>query len=146
MLKKNKQLIIITIIFLNFANSLFASENFYKNAIEKYNKKNFEDAKFLFQRNIIFNPRDAKSYLYLAKIYNNEENQKEELKNINTVILLDPKNEEAVYMLIKIDLKKSNYLEVKKLLKTFLVICNNLCEKEKSVLEALTNIEPKNES
>jgi tetratricopeptide (TPR) repeat protein len=145
MLKKKTQLIII-IIFLNFANSLFASENFFKDAIKKYNEKKFEDAKFLFQRNIVFNPKDTKSYLYLAKIYNNEENQKEELKNINTVILLDPKNEEAVYMLIKIDLKKSNYLEVKKLLKTFLVICNNLCEKEKSVLEALTNIEPKNES
>ena len=145
MLKKKTQLIII-IIFLNFANSLFASENFFKDAIKKYNEKKFEDAKFLFQRNIVFNPKDTKSYLYLAKIYNNEENQKEELKNINTVILLDPKNEEAVYMLIKIDLKKSNYLEVKKLLKTFLVICNNLCEKEKSVLEALNNIEPKNES
>jgi len=145
MLKKKTQLIII-IIFLNFANSLFASENFFKDAIKKYNEKKFEDAKFLFQRNIVFNPKDTKSYLYLAKIYNNEENQKEELKNINTVILLDPKNEEAVYMLIKIDLKKSNYLEVKKLLKTFLVICNNLCEKEKSVLEALTNINPENES
>ena len=142
-----KKLFIYTLLihlFFNITGS--AKDNFFDEAKNMYDKKKLEDSKFLFQRNIVFNPKDAKSYLYLAKIYNNEENQKEELKNINTVILLDPKNEEAVYMLIKIDLKKSNYLEVKKLLKTFLVICNNLCEKEKSVLEALTNIEPKNES
>ena len=39
-----------------------------------------EESKFLFQRNIVFNPKHAKSYLYLAKIYNSEENEKEEIK------------------------------------------------------------------
>jgi hypothetical protein len=84
--------------------------------------------------------------LYLAKIYNLEENEKEEEKNINTVLLLEPKNEEAIYMLIKIQLKKSNYLKVKELSKTFIKNCKNLCEKNKSILESLKNLEPKNES
>ena len=32
--------------------------------------KNMNDAKFMFERGIVFNPKDSKSYLYLAKIYN----------------------------------------------------------------------------
>ena len=64
----------------------------------------------MFQRNIVFNPKDAKSYLYLAKIYNSEENEREEEKNLNTTLLLEPNNEEAMFMLINIRLKRSNYL------------------------------------
>ena len=129
MIKKIKQLLII-IIFLNCGGSLFASENFFKKGLQKYNEKKFEDSKFLLQRNIVFNPKDTKSYLYLAKIYNFEKNQKEEEKNIMTVLLLDPKNEEAFYMLMEIKLKKSNYLEVKKSLIIFSKICKNFCEKK----------------
>jgi len=105
-----------------------------------------EDSKFLFQRNIVFNPRDAKSYLYLAKIYNFQKNEKEELKNLKTALLLEPDNEDAMYMLINIELEKSNFSEVKDLTKKFNVICSNLCEKTKSINERLENIEVKNES
>ena len=96
--------------------------------------------------NIIYNPKDANSYLYLAKIFNFEKNEKEELKNLNTTLLLEANNEEAMYMLINIKLKKSNYSEVKSLLEDFLVVCKKLCEKEKKIKESLKNIEPKDES
>ena len=33
------------------------------------------------------------SYLYLAKIFENEENEEYEELNLNTVLLLNPKNE-----------------------------------------------------
>ena len=145
MFKKIKFLLII-IIFSNCTNAIFAVENFFEKGQQKYEEKKFEDSKFLFQRSIVFEPKHAKSYLYLAKIYNLEENEKEEEKNINTVLLLEPKNEEAIYMLIKIQLKKSNYLKVKELSKTFIKNCKNLCEKNKSILESLKNLEPKNES
>ena len=145
MFKKIKLLLII-IIFLNCTNAIFAVENFFEKGQQKYEEKKFEDSKFLFQRSIVFEPKHAKSYLYLAKIYNLEENEKEEEKNINTVLLLEPKNEEAIYMLIKIQLKKSNYLKVKDLSKIFIKNCKNLCEKNKSILESLKNLEPKNES
>ena len=100
----------------------------------------------MFQRNIVFNPKDAQSYLYLAKIYNSEENEKEEEKNLKSTLLLEPDNEEAIYMMINIELKKSNYLEVKSLIKDFAIICLELCEKTKTINESLKNIEPKNES
>ena len=123
-----------------------AKENFFEKAKNKYDEKEMEDSKFLFQRNIVFNPKDAKSYLYLAKIYNFEKNEREELKNLKTTLLLDPDNEEAMYMLIDIEIEKSNFSEVRNLTKKFNVICSTLCEKVKSINERLENIEAKNES
>ena len=123
-----------------------AKENFFEKAKSKYDEKEMEDSKFLFQRNIVFNPKDAKSYLYLAKIYNFEKNEREELKNLKTTLLLDPDNEEAMYMLIDIELEKSNFSEVRNLTKKFNVICSTLCEKVKNINERLENIEAKNES
>jgi hypothetical protein len=144
----NKKIKIFLIIFviINLLNKVIANENFFDEAKAKFNEKKYEDSKFLFQRNIVFNPKDIQSYLYLAKIFNQEENQGEELKNINTTLLLEPANEEAMYMLIKIELKKSNYSEVKELKKDFLIICSKLCKKEKMINESLKDIEPKNDS
>jgi hypothetical protein len=84
--------------------------------------------------------------LYLAKIYNFEDNRIEEQKNINTVLLLDPKNEEANYLLMELEIKKSNYLKVKELAEKFSKICDKLCDKKTLILESLKNLEPKNES
>ena len=145
MFKKIK-LILNIFIFIIFFSSLYAEENFFDEAKNKFNEKKLEDSKFLFQRNIVFNPKDAKSYLYLAKIYNFEKNEEEEEKNLNTTLLLEPDNEEAMYMLINIYLKKSNYQKIKELKENFSVICANLCEKIKAIDAALKNIEPKNES
>ena len=140
------KLIIIIILFTNFTNFLLAENDFVEKGKKKYIEKKYEESKFLFQRSIVFNPKNSSSYLYLAKIYNFEENNKEELKNINTALLLEPKNEEAMYMLMQIELKKSNYLKVRELIENFSKICKNLCEKKNSILESLKNIEPKNES
>ena len=140
------KLTLIIFLFIGLTNSLFAENNFFKKGKKKYDEKKYEESKFFFQRSIVFNPKDSNSYLYLAKIYNFEENGKEEEKNINTVLLLTPKNEEALYMLMEIELKKSNYSKVRELTEKFSKVCINLCEKQKLVLESLKNLEPKNES
>ena len=88
----------------------------------------------MFQRDIVFNPKKADSYLYLAKIFKIEENIIKEEKNLNTTLLLDPKNEEALYMLIDIKLKRSNFTEVKELQKRF-GWCRK-CEKNEMDLES----------
>ena len=136
----------IYFILLNLTNSVLAENNFFEEGKIKYNEEKYEESKFLFQRSIIFNPKDQRSYLYLAKIYNQEDNKKEEQKNINTVLLLDPKNEEANYLLMEIEIKKSNYSKVKDLVENFSKICDKLCDKKTSILESLKNLEPKNES
>ena len=139
-MKNIKKILFFTIIVL-FSPHTFAGENIYNKAKEKFDQKEFEDSKFLFQRNIVFNPKDAKSYLYLAKIFKSEENEKEHIKNIKTTLLLEPANEEAMYMLINYEIKKSNYSEVKELKESFLIICKSLCDKKGQIEESLKDIE-----
>ena len=140
------KIIIFFSLFIIKQNILFAESNFFEEGKKKFNEEKYEDSKFLFQRSLVFNPKDINSYLYLAKIYGVEENKKEEEKNVNTVILLDPTNEEAMYMLINIEFEKSNYLKVKELNELFVKICINLCEKKYLIQDSLKNLEPKNES
>ena len=58
-------------------------------------------------------------------------------KYIKTVILLDPKNEEANYLLMEIEVKKSNYSKVKELAENFSKICDKLCDKKNLILKSL---------
>ena len=111
-----------------------------------YEKEKYKDARFLFERSIVFNPKNANSYLYLAKIYNHEENQRKEELNLETVLLIEPDNEEAILMMMKIAIEKSNYDEVKNLSDTFSKVCKNLCDENQEIKESLKNIDPKNES
>ena len=122
------------------------SESFFDEAKQKFDQKKYDDSKFLFQRNIVYNPKNAESYLYLAKIYKSEENEKEELKNLNTTLLLDPKNEEAMHLLINYELKKSNYSKVKELKENFSMICQKLCKEINTIEKSLSDIEPNNGS
>ena len=145
-MEKINKLIILLFIILNIGGNSLADEDFFEKGKNKYDEKKYKESKFLFQRSVVFNPKDQNSYLYLAKIYNFEENKKEEQKNIDTVLLLDPKNEEANYMLMEIELKRSNYSKVKELADNFTKICSKLCDKKNSILESLKNLEPKNES
>ena len=123
-----------------------SKENFFDEALKKYQNEKYEEAKFIFERNIVYNPKDAKTYLYLAKIYNHQNDQRKEEYNLETALLIDPSNEEALLMSMKIALKKSNYSKVKSLSETFKKVCNKLCSENDQIQETLKNIEPKNES
>ena len=143
---KIKLITFICIIISFFCNTVYAKENFFDKAKNLYDKKKYEDSKFLFQRNIVFNPKDSKSYLYLAKIFKKEENEFEEEKNINATLLLESDNEEAMYMLIDIKLEKSDIKKVEDLKEKFKIICDTLCSKIDSIDERLSNINVENES
>tara|TARA_B100001063_G_C16273674_1_gene315727 strand:+ start:78 stop:518 length:441 start_codon:yes stop_codon:yes gene_type:complete len=129
---------------INFFNLSISNENFFNKGLELYKDKKYEDARFMFERSIVFNPKDSNSYLYLAKIYNVEKDQKKEEKNLEAALLIEPDNEEAILMSMEIALEKSNYSKVKDLSKIFTKVCKKLCEKNKGILETLSNIEPKN--
>ena len=143
MFKKFK-LVLFLYLVTNITNFSFCDEKLFDKGLKLYNDKKYEDAKFMFERSIVFNPKDSNSYLYLAKIYNIEDNKNKEEKNLQTTLLIEPDNEEAILMSMQIALEKSNYAEVKRLSKNFLKICNKLCYENKDILEALENIEPKN--
>jgi len=144
----NKFLKIFTCIvfIINISNISFSKENFYVEGVKLFKTKKYEEAKFLFERSIVLNPKHSESYLYLAKIYNEEENKKKEEKNLEATLLIDPVNEEAILMLMEISLEKTNYSKVKELSEKFTKVCKNLCKENERILKDLENLEPKNES
>ena len=129
---------------INIFNTAISNENFFNKGLELYKDKKYEDARFMFERSIVFNPKDSNSYLYLAKIYNVEKNQIKEEKNLEAALLIEPSNEEAILMSMKIALEKSNYTKVKDLSKIFSKVCEDLCKETQGILETLANLEPKN--
>ncbi|MFL2895736.1 MAG: hypothetical protein ACJZ4E_02100 [Candidatus Pelagibacter sp.] len=138
--------IILTIFFSIFYSVIaFAVENFLEEAKKKFEKKDYNKSKFLFQRNIVFNPTNAESYLYLAKIFKNEENQEEEKKNLDTALLLEPDNEEAIYMLINIQLDRSNFEKANLLMNKFSSVCKKMCNKKTEIKKSLQDFEADNE-
>ena len=143
-MNKILKLIIVIYFILISSNLAFGKENFFDEALKMYQNKKYADARFMLERNIVYNPKDAKSYLYLAKIYNHEENQKKEENNLEKTLLIEPDNEEAILMLMKIALKKSNYSQVKDLSQTFSKVCDKLCDENNEIQKSLKNIEPEN--
>ena len=142
----NKLIKYFLLIFMLLTFKSIAEENFFEKATKLFDEGKIDESKFLFQRNIVFNPKDSKSYLYLAKIYENEENETEKEKNLNTTLLLEPDNEEAMYMLIDIKLERSDIEKVNELSQNFEVICEVLCFKMDSIKERLNNIDVNNKS
>ena len=120
--------------------------NFFNEAKNLFDKEQYEDSKFLFHRNIVYNPKDSESYLYLAKIFKIEDDKKQEEKNIRTALLLDPKNEEAMYLLIDIELERSNFSKAEELSKDFKKICVKMCQKLDSIESRIKDFERKDAS
>ena len=142
-----KKITILVVLYLTLQFNLNADQiNFFNEAKNLFEQEKYEDSKFLFQKNIVYNPKDSKSYLYLAKIFKNEENKRELEKNINTVLLLEPKNEEAMYLLIDIELERSNFSKAEELKQDFKKICSNLCDKIASIDKRLKEFEKKDAS
>ena len=133
---------IMLAIFFLLSNNLIASKkSIFDDAKIYFEKKDYDQSKFLFQKFLVFNPKDHLSYLYLAKIYKKEENRNETEKNLNTTLLLDPKNEEAIYLLIELELEKSNFSKVKELQEKFSLICSSLCDKKIIIAEKIKSLE-----
>ena len=120
--------------------------NFFNEAKDLFEKEKYEDSKFLFHRNIVYNTKDSESYLYIAKIFKIEEDIRQEEKNIKTTLLLDPKNEEAMFLLIDIELERSNFSKADQLSKDFKKICVEMCEKIAAIESRLKDFERKDAS
>ena len=144
-MKLINKLILIIFISINYCITASAADNLFEKAKKKFEKKDYERSKFLFQRNIVFNPKNAESYLYLAKIFKTEENQEEEEKNLDTALLLEPNNEEAIYMLINIQLDRSNFDKVNILMNRFSNVCKKMCNKKAQINKSLQDFEANNE-
>ena len=145
-MKKKIFKFVLIILILNITSNVYSNTNFFNKAKKYYDDKNYEKAKFFLEKNIVYNPRHHQSYLYLAKIHKEKENDLEEKKNLKTTLLLNSKNEEALYMLIELHLKNSDFSKVKELLDRFSLICSNLCINKKKIQERIKVFEVSNDS
>ena len=141
-----KYLVLLLTFFLFSIIAKATEYNFFNEAKDLFDKKKYEDSKFLFHRNIVYNPKDSESYLYLAKIFKIEDDKRQEEKNIKATLLLDPKNEEAMYLLIDMELERSNFSKADELSKDFKKICKEMCEKITSIESRLKDFEKKDAS
>ena len=113
--------------------NVLAGTNYFNEGLTLYENKEFDKAKFKFEQDIVFNPKNEKSYLYLSKIFNKQEKKELEEKNLNTVILLNPKNEEAIYNLAQLRLKDSDFEGSKILIEKLIIFCKEYCQKSQSL-------------
>ena len=138
-----RKIFIIFAIILIYPTKLFSKTEYFEGGVELFNNNKYEDAKFKFEQDIVFNPKNEFSYLYLSKIYNKQDNKKLEEQNLNTVILLNPKNEEAIYQLAKLKLSESDYKKSKELNKKLRLICSKYCTKSDKLKSEIENLSEK---
>ena len=127
------KLLKVILLFFLLSGELFANSNYFDEGLSLYKKDKLDKAKFKFEQDLVFNPKSENSYLYLSKIFNLQDKKKLEEKNLNTVILLNPKNEEAVYNLAKLKLEESDFKKSKNLIESLLKFCKEYCDKSNKV-------------
>ena len=133
-----RKLFLIILLFF-FQSKIFTNDIYFEDGKSFFDQKNFQKAKFKFEQDIVFNPKKERSYLYLSKIYQNEKKNDLAEMNLNTVLLINPKNEEAIFNLMKLQIKKSNFSELNKNFEVFKKVCKNLCFRSSEISKELKN-------
>ena len=133
----------LTFIIIFIPNILFAKTKYFEEGVNLYKDKKFEEAKFKFEQSIVFNPRSELSYLYLSKIFKNLNKKNLEEQNLDAVILLNPKNEEATYNLAKLKLESSDYKKSKELNEKLISFCDKFCSKSQNLKIEIENLSKK---
>ena len=136
---------ILKIIFLLIlvSNNVLAGSNYFNEGLILYTNKEFDKARFKFEQDIVFNPKSELSYLYLSKIFNKQKNSSLEEQYLNTVMLLNPKNEEAIYNLAKLKLSSSDYKKSTELNTRLRLICSNFCNQSDKLKFEIENLSKK---
>jgi len=132
-LSMSKKIIFLFIlIFFDNNINVNSKENlrFFDQGKKNFEKEKYDQAKLYFEKNLVRNPKDFKSYLYLSKIYKIKKINDEYEKNLNTTLLLEPKNEDALYMLVSKKLTDGDYDLAKKKFEIFKKSCKKLCYKK----------------
>jgi len=137
MIKNIKIIFTFFFLFIFFNQISHAKDSYFENGKKLFDNKKFLESKFYFEKDIVFNTKNENSYLYLAKIFNEEKKDNLEENNLNTVLLLNPKNEEGIYLLTLLNIKRSNFSKAKELMLTMSSICKNMCTVQSELQEKL---------
>ena len=139
-MKKKILIILLSFVLFNLNHiPVIAKNSYFSDGKKLFDNKKYKDSKFYFEKDIVFNPKSENSYLYLAKIFKEEKNINLEENNLNTVLLLNPKNEEAIYLLTLLNIKNSDFSKAKDLINTLNSICIKMCSSQKELQSKLDN-------
>ena len=142
-MKKTFLITKILIIYLFLISSSFAKQqNHLDKGKELFNKKEFDKSKILFEKDLVFNPKSEESYLYLAKIFKEKNDETQQEINLKSVLLLNPKNDEALYMLTLLKIKQSDYNHAKELIDKFILVFSSFFSKKKEIQDKLLKLTP----
>ena len=135
---------VFLVYFLLQANGIAKESDYLNKGIKLFKNKEFEKSKIQFEKDIVFDPKSEKSYLYLAKIFDHNKNDDEQEINLNNVLLLNPQNDEAIYMLTLLKIKQSDYNHAKELIEKFILVCKSFCSKENEIRDKFKKLTPEN--
>ena len=133
----------LAVMLILMPNCLLANTLYFQEGLSLFENKKFDQAKFKFEQDIVFNPKNEMSYLYLAKIFKNLDKKELQEQNLKVVILLNPKNEEAIFNLAKLKLENSDYKKSKELNEKLIILCKKFCEKSKKLKIEIENLSKK---
>ena len=139
----NLKIFKFSIIFFFFTFKVIANTQYFNEGLNLYEEKKLNEAKFKFEQDIVFNPKSEMSYLYPAKIFKSLDKIDLAEQNLNTVILLNPKNEEAIYNLAKLKLDLSDYKMSKELNEKLKIICKKFCKQSLKLKLEIENLSKK---
>ena len=133
----------LLLVFFFLSSSLEAKTQFFREGLNFYKNNKFEEAKFKFEQDLVLNPKNELSYLYLSKIFKNLKKKELEEQNLNTVILLNPRNEDAIYSLARLKLDSSDYKKSKELNDKLMSLCDKFCNQSQKLKIEIENLSKK---
>ena len=128
-----KKLLTILLFSILTLNSLYAKSLYFEEGVNFFKSKKFKKAQLKFEQDIVYNPKSELSYLYLSKIFKNLDKKDLQENNLNTVILINPKNEEAILNLEKLKLSTSDYKKSNDLNNSLNSFCKKFCNESKKL-------------
>ena len=133
----------LLMVFFFLSSSLEAKTQFFREGLNFYKNNKFDEAKFKFEQDLVLNPKNELSYLYLSKIFKNLKKKELEEQNLNTVILLNPRNEDAIYSLARLKLDSSDYKKSKELNDKLMSLCDKFCDQSQKLKIEIENLSKK---
>ena len=104
--------------------------SYYNQGLKFFNDKNYNEAKYYFEKDIVFNTKNEKSYLYLSKISAINKDSIQQKIYLDTILVLNPKNEEALYLKILLNIDEGDFKKAQESNLIFAKVCKDLCSKK----------------
>ena len=109
--------------------SYAANLDYLNQGIKFFNQNDYKEAKYYFEKDIVFNTKNEKSYLYLSKISAINKDNSQQKNYLDTVLVLNPKNEEALYLKILLNIEEGDFKKAQESNLIFSKVCRELCLK-----------------